>query len=278
MRTLKGRTIGLLEARQSAELTAMVTRLGGTVVSAPALSERRADYDAEPVLRRLIADEFQVVVVLTGVGVSALFAKADDLGLADPVRAALARARIVCRGPKPQVALKRHDLSAAVVTAKPHTTAELLEAVASLDLDGVPLMLLHYGERNTALAEALVARGARLEDVCLYEWALPDDVTPIEGIIRRTIAGEIDALLFTSQVQFRFLCQIAERGQQADALLNALRTDVVVGAVGPVCAAALRQGGVVPDVIPASPNSASLVGAVAEYFELIGATEDLPSI
>jgi hypothetical protein len=36
-----------------------------------------------------------------------------------------------------------------------------------------------------------------------------------------------------------------------------------------VCAGALRAGGVVPDVLPASPNSASLVGAIADYFELM---------
>ena len=43
---------------------------------------------------------------------------------------------------------------------------------------------------------------------------------------------------------------------------------MIVGAIGPVCATALRTGGVVPDVLPGSPNSASLVGAVADYFDL----------
>ena len=54
----------------------------------------------------------------------------------------------------------------------------------------------------------------------------------------------------------------------AEALVQALNERIVVGAVGPVCAGALRAGGVVADVLPASPNSASLVGAVADYFEL----------
>jgi hypothetical protein len=55
----------------------------------------------------------------------------------------------------------------------------------------------------------------------------------------------------------------------AEALLEALRDQVVVGAVGPVCARALREGGIVADVLPASPHSAALVGAVADYFELL---------
>jgi hypothetical protein len=54
----------------------------------------------------------------------------------------------------------------------------------------------------------------------------------------------------------------------AEALTTALREQVVVGAIGPVCAEALRDGGIVANVLPASPHGAALVGAVADYFEL----------
>jgi uroporphyrinogen-III synthase len=50
-----------------------------------------------------------------------------------------------------------------------------------------------------------------VQDVCLYEWALPDDVGPLRNVVARTIAGDIDAMLFTSQVQLRFLLEIAAR-------------------------------------------------------------------
>jgi uroporphyrinogen-III synthase len=79
--------------------------------------------------------------------------------------------------------------------------------------------------------------------------------------------GEVDALLFTSQVQCRHLMQIAERLGAADDLRAGLHR-IVVGAIGPVCAGALRTMGIVPDVIPALPNSPSLVRAVADYFAL----------
>ena len=93
-------------------------------------------------------------------------------------------------------------------------------------------------------------------------------------MVRRVVAGEIDALLVTSQIQFRFLLEIAARAGLAEALIDALNEQVIVGAVGPICAAALRAGGVVPDVLPALPNSASLVGAVADYFELTTRQEE----
>lgn len=274
MRTLKGRTVALLESRQRGELAGMVERLGGTPVSAPAVSERPSRDDNSAVLDRLVAGDYRMVIVLTGAGVNALFGEAARRGRVEAVRSAMARVTIVCRGPKPQAALKKHALAPAIVTDKPHTTGDLVEALAATPLTGVPILLLHYGERNAAFASSLAARGGRVDDVCLYEWALPEDRQPLHDLVRLVIAGQIDVLLVTSQVQFRFLMQIAAESGSADALLAALREGVVVGAVGPVCASALRAGGIVPDVLPAAPNSASLVGAVADYFELTAQQEE----
>ena len=41
-----------------------------------------------------------------------------------------------------------------------------------------------------------------------------------------------------------------------------------MAAVGPVCAEALQAFGVSADVIPARPTLESMIGALAEYFEL----------
>ena len=70
------------------------------------------------------------------------------------------------------------------------------------------MVVLHYGERNVAFTDALIARGAMVEDFSLYEYALPEDVAPLQDLVRRVIAGEIDALLVTSQIQFRFLLEM----------------------------------------------------------------------
>jgi uroporphyrinogen-III synthase len=268
MRTLSGRTIALLESRQRDELAEMVRRLGGTPVVAPAVRERPSQDDGGALLGRVVQGEFVVLIALTGAGVTALFTEAERHGVLADVRQALGKMAIVCRGPKPQAALKRYGLKASVSTARPHTSSELLEALAETHLNQVPVLLLHYGERNVPFANALAARGALVEDVCLYEWDLPEDLGPLDDVVRRVIAREVDALLVTSQVQFRFMLLVAGRAGLADALVAALNADTVVGAVGPVVAAALRAGGVVPDVLPAAPNSASLIGAVADYFQL----------
>jgi uroporphyrinogen-III synthase len=110
-----------------------------------------------------------------------------------------------------------------------------------------------------------------VDDVCLYEWALPEDIAPLETLVIEAVEARVDAVLFTSQIQFRHLMRVAAGMDRADAVMQALRRHVVVGAVGPVCASVLRQAGLVPDVIPAMPNSVSLVNAVADYFVLTDA-------
>src|SRR5262245_48857368 len=120
MRTLNGRTVGLLEGRQSEELAAMVARLGGVPCSAPALTERPSAVDAGPLLTRVLEGVFSIAIALTGAGVTALFNEAERRGLAGDLRRALSHMMLVCRGPKPQAALRRQGLTAAIVTTKPH--------------------------------------------------------------------------------------------------------------------------------------------------------------
>jgi uroporphyrinogen-III synthase len=99
---------------------------------------------------------------------------------------------------------------------------------------------------------------------------LPDDVEPLVRLVDKVLAGEVDALLVTSQIQYRHLCEVAAYVDREQRLNVALRTDVVVGAIGPICADVIRRSGVVPDVMPESPNLPSLVRALGDYFELTG--------
>ena len=46
-------------------------------------------------------------------------------------------------------------------------------------------------------------------DLCVYEWALPEDIGPLEEGIVRILDGGVDAVAFTSQVQVRHLFLVA---------------------------------------------------------------------
>ena len=250
----------------------MVERLGGTPYSVPAVRETPLEEpeDVGAFIDALCAGRFAVVVLMTGVGVTALLREAGRLGRLDAVLAALRATTTVCRGPKPVAVLRRHEVPVGLTAAEPHTTAEVLQALESLDVSSKTVALLHYGERNETAADGLRAGGARVHEICLYEWRLPDDVAPLARLVGEIIDGHVDALAITSQIQCRHLFQIAETLGQSRALTDALNAKVVVAAVGPVCASALRSFGVIPHVQPPHPKMGPMMVALADYFELTG--------
>jgi uroporphyrinogen-III synthase len=268
-----GKRIALLEARMSDEVAALVRRLGGDPYSVPAVREVARPGEAGPFLDALLAGRLSVVIFLTGVGASALLREAARLDRLDATLNALRAATIVCRGPKPVAVLRRHDVPVHVTAAEPFTTHDLLRALEPIRLEHAAVGLVHYGEKNAALSAALGARGAELEELFLYEWQLPEDVDGLKQLVGEIVAGRVDAVAFTSQIQCRHLFKIADDLGESDQLARALNADVVVAAVGPVCAEALQALGVTPDVMPDRPKMGPMISALAEYFEL---TEDLP--
>jgi len=270
--SLKGSRVALLEARMSGELAAMVERFGGTPYSVPAVRETPLQQPEETgaFLDALCGDRFAVVVLMTGVGVTALLREAEGLGRLEAALAALRKTLTVCRGPKPVSVLRRNDVPVGITAAEPHTTTEVLQALESVDVAGKAVAFVHYGERNETAADGLRARGAVVDEICLYEWRLPDDVAPLERLVEEIIAGRVDAMAITSQIQCRHLFQIAGAMGKSAALTDALNGKVVVAAVGPVCASALRSFGVIPHVQPPHPKMGPMIIALADYFELTG--------
>ena len=187
--------------------------------------------------------------------------------------ACIASTTIVCRGPKHTAVVRRYGLEPSIVPRKPFTTKEVLEALAAVDLAGRDVALVHYGERNAALSDALRARGANLDEVCPYEWALPEDIEPLKALVRDP-ASQLDAIALTSQIQVRNLFAVATALGLAPSLAAALNTDIIVAAVGPVCADALKEAGVTPDVQPADPKMGPLLTALADYIELTRSSDE----
>src|SRR5439155_17215379 len=142
-------------------------------------------------------------IFLNGSGVDTLLAEAERRGRLAEAVGGLRQVTIVCRGGKPLAALRREGLRPHVTAARPYTTKELLQALSWIDVSDRGVVLVHCGDRNVSVAGHLRARGARLEEICPYEWALPENVQPIAGVVRDAVAHRLDALLFTSQVQCR---------------------------------------------------------------------------
>ena len=268
MAELDGMRVATLEARMTGALASLISKRGGEPVTAPALREAPLDCaeDVRYLLDKLESGSLDVVVFQTGVGARALFKEADNQGRLDFLLDALRGITTVCRGPKPTAALRQVDVQISVGIEAPYTTKELLDALTALPVRGKRLMALQYGERNAALMSELAEQCETVDELCLYEWQLPDDVSPMVALIEDLMDGRVDVITFTSQVQIRHLYKVAaSNGVSADLLSDALNNRTIVCAVGPTCAAALADVGVATDTQPEYPKMGHMVNALAEY-------------
>lgn len=264
--SLAGVRVALLEARRESELASLVRRHGGEPVSVPALREvARECRDEVRAAVAALAQPGGVAVIATGAGLGRWLAVAQELGLASALREGLAHATVVCRGPKPLAVLKREGLSAHVRAAPPHTTAELLAALAALAVHGHDLVFVHDGGGSRAVPTAMAGRGARVFEVQPYAWALPEDPGALRSLVATLVAGGVDALAITTQVQVAHLFGVARDLGEEQPLRQALRERVVVAAIGPTSARALEQLGAPAHVVPESSKMGALVLALARH-------------
>jgi uroporphyrinogen-III synthase len=261
---LDGQRIALFESRLAKEISDLVRRSGGVPVCVSAVRERRRPSDREvaALLTEVRSEAAPVFVFSTGVGVSALFDEARDLGRATELLEAASRGIAACRGPKSVAALHREGVAASLKAQPPYTTAEFIQALSRLEVRGRLVVLVHYGERSPTLVEALISRGAQLRELLLYQWELPEDLAPLTRVVTELAQGAFAAAAFTTQIQARNLMAIANGLGRRDELLAALRTRVVVAAVGPTCARVLTELGVPPQVVPETPKMAPMLNAL----------------
>ncbi|HVJ18969.1 MAG TPA: uroporphyrinogen-III synthase [Polyangiaceae bacterium] len=261
--------VALLESRMSLELARLVEKHGGEPLCVPAMREcpEQSTESARRLIEELTADRHELVVFMTGVAVSLLFETAEQLGRRSELVAALKRLTTVARGPKPTAALRGFGVAPTLTAREPFTSAELIDALSGLELLGRRVIVLHYGERSETLSETLIARGAQLQELYLYRWAPTDKTERLEELVGQMVRGEIAALAITCQVQFRVLYSCAEKVGLARELVRVLNENMVVGAVGPTCEAALRAHGVRAHVVPENPKMGPLVVALMRTLE-----------
>lgn len=262
---LAGLRVVAFESRRATELAEMIRRHRGTPVSAPALREVPLSENG-PALefaRLLREGKLDVVIFLTGIGVSFL-ADAIEPALPRPdLAAGLSAITTVVRGPKPAKALRDMGVSPTITVPEPNTWRELLAAIDErIPVAGKRIALQEYGEENPELVAALVGRGAAVIRVPVYRWTLPEDLQPLRDAIRQIMDGKIDVALFTSATQVDHLFQVVGP-DQAPGLKTAFAR-VVVASIGPVCSEALKRHGLNVDFEPERPKMGFLIAGIAE--------------
>ena len=262
---LQGLIVASFESRRAKEMAELIRRYGGEPIVAPsmreiALTENRT---ALTLLPRIEAGDFDMVILMTGVGTRTLNEVLLTQYQQERIVAALNTVQLVARGPKPVQSLKELGLQAAVLVPEPNTWREILSTLDSaVALRGKRIALQEYGIANQDLIAGLEARGAAVTPIPIYRWALPVDLAPLRAALEKIFAGEVHVALFTNGAQVDHLFQVARSDEGDDHLRRALKK-IVVGSVGPVCTQVLRQFDLAPDIEPAHPKMGSLIAEVA---------------
>jgi uroporphyrinogen-III synthase len=268
--TFNGLRVLTLESRRAREMASLVATYGGQPVVAPSMREVPLESNAEALT---FADDlanggFDLVVLLTGVGTRALLNVVEHVrGSRVPFVEALRRVRIAARGPKPVAVLRELGLQPWVVAPEPNTWREVLDVLDErrdeLPLAGTRVAVQEYGAPNPDLLAGLEARGARVTRVPVYQWALPEDVGPLQSAVQALADGTIDVALFTTATQVLHLLKVAASMDREEPVRKGLKR-VIVASIGPTTSEELRQQGIDVDMEPSHPKMGFLVREAAE--------------
>jgi uroporphyrinogen-III synthase len=264
MNDLGGLRVVSLESRRAELMEQLIRRHGGHPFVAPSVKEMPVERHDEVYrwAERLFAQEFDLVVLMTGVGLTYL---RDILAERYPRKMftdALRQVILVSRGPKPDAVLREMGVSARITVPEPNTWHEIVSVIAARPERRIAIQ--EYGRANPDFIAAIEALGAEVTAISIYRWTLPDDLNPLREAVRRIAERECDVVLFTTSIQLGHLLEVAEGMGRAAEVRRCLADDAVIGSVGPVMNTALADYGFTPDIVPAHPKMAALVSAAAE--------------
>jgi uroporphyrinogen-III synthase len=260
------------ESRRGKEIAQLISNNGGVPMVAPSTREvpEGPNDDELRLIRGILTQQFDALIFMTGVGARALITAAEAVCPRQEFLAALAKTKIVVRGPKPSAVMREFNVAVTLAVPEPNTWREIVQALDA-NLETVPLRnrriaVQEHGEPSHELYAALRERGAEVFPVHVYRWALPEDIAPLQAAIRALVDGQVDTVMFTSSVQFVHAARIAdELGLEAQ-FLSALR-NTFVASIGPTTSETLRNHGVNVDFEPSRPKMGFLVKEAAEKSE-----------
>ena len=268
----QGLAVLTLESRRGREIARLIETYGGKPVHAPAMREvpLSSSLEALRFAEDLFAGEVDAVIFLTGVGARALLSVVESAHSPERLFEALRKVQVIARGPKPLAVLREWKVPVALAVPEPNTWRELLQSIddAKLDLQGKHAAVQEYSVSNPELLDGLRARGARVTRVPVYQWALPEDVRPLQAAVDSILEGQIHVVLFTTGVQAVHLFQIGEQMGKKEALKSALN-GVVKAAIGPTTSEVLSSYGVAADLQASHPKMGFLVKEAAEQSQIL---------
>lgn len=250
-RPLTGRRIGVTAARKVEEQSTLLERRGAEVVRGPVLAVDAGavgETELRETTERVLAAPVDVVVATTGIGVRGWFAAAARWGLRERLVAHLGAAEVLARGPKSAGALRQHGLRERW-SPPSEALVDVLAHLGERDLSGTRVVLQEHGEALDGAAATLRAQGAEVVPVAVYRVVPTPDTDAAVALLDRLVAGDLDAVTFTSAMAVDATMRLADDLGVVDDVVRALREHTLAACVGAVTASAF-EAWAVPTVHP----------------------------
>lgn len=263
---LDGVRVGVTADRRADDQIDLLHRRGATTVHGPTMRivPLADDSQLATVTRALVDTPPDVVVATTGQGFRGWLEVADEWELGERLRAVLADAEVLARGPKARGAIRgagfREAWSADETESSPEVLAHLLE----VGVAGRRIAVQLHGDPMTSFLSSLREAGADVVEVHVYRWEPPPDLPAVDALIAAIVSREVDAVTFTSAPAVEGLFHRAESTGSAPDVVAAFRDGVLACAVGPVTAAPLDRLDV-PSIAPDRFRLGAMVKRLEEH-------------
>jgi len=266
--SFNGLRVLALESRRATEIAKLIRTYGGEPTVAPAMREipLASNHEALEFAGRLLHGDFDLVIFMTGVGVRRLMDIVESRYERAQIVEALRHVKVATRGPKSSAALRELGVPIAVTAPEPCTWREMVGALDGAfgpSLEGLRAAVQEYGATNPELLGALTKHQVQWTRVPIYQWALPDDLEPLQSAIHSIAAGQVDVVIFLTAVQVIHLFQVAEDMDMTNALREGIQNTVVLS-IGPSTSEELARYGIHQDFEPSHPKMGFLMNEASE--------------
>jgi uroporphyrinogen-III synthase len=254
--SLKGKRILITRAAaQSEALAEQLSALGAIPSVLPLVAFAEPEDFAQ--LDEAIAQvgHFDWVIFTSGQAVRAVAGRSKQLNAS--LKQGESKLQIATVGPVSAEAARQAGLPVEYVS-NIHNGVGLAQELGER-LRGRTVLLPRSDRANPDLPSALKAHGALVTEVVAYRTLQPSDVDKLN--LGRISAGEADAILFFSPSAVQHYAELTGTEQ-----LRKLQDRVVITAVGPVTANALREAGVERMVVAADTTAASVIQVLEQHF------------
>jgi uroporphyrinogen III methyltransferase / synthase len=239
-RPLFGKRIVVTRAReQASSLSEQLRELGADPVEFPTIRITPMEDFAEMDTALDQLSDYRWVVFTSANGVISVFSRLSQKGRDARTFAAT---RVAAIGPATADALLSRGIHADFVPSR-YVAESVAEEWPERNMTGQRVLLARAKEAREFLPERLRAMGATVDVVPVYQTVR--DASAAEDVRRQLLAGDIDAVTFTSSSTVRnFVESLGEAPAVAD-----MMKDVTVACIGPITADTARELGLDPSLI-----------------------------